>query len=963
MKRIILLSLLVCTLVGCARTKKREFFEEYPAWNMPELAVTSLTVEPERADPSDQVVLHATVSAIGTGDTRSATLIFLVDDREIGRASVDPLMAGAEAELRATWLAEGPGRHLVRVELLLGENAFDVSYADNTRVAVARVSGETDPAPDLEFAEIDFASLQLNPGKSYEIPIKVRNPSYAHIGDIPISFYIDGEQVSSGVIEHLAPGQEQEFQIPWTEVTSGVHTATIRMDLPETFPDSEWKKAKTWHAVVPDATVLCDTVGKDKWVSIGPDKLTNGWAGRMNCIAFHPNPKIMYAGGHGTDGYTPAAPGLWKTMNGGANWYPVGDRLPSMQVFSVAVDQKRPNIVYVASPDGIFKSTDGGVSWDIFAGPQITGNVRELIVRANEDPYSPRVLIYAATEKGLRRYKSDFPLKKTSTVSDWPKIKRGFIRDIAVDPLDMSVVYASVDADALYRTSLGIVAKEEITPGNHDWEKLDQDPDLPTLTNDNFLHLDIFKPNSDILYASVYWPRPDVPFGIYRSLNQGYGWQVVKEYKKGELSEGLYNNYIRVHPTLQDTVYFGGVYLYKLTSVNPPAGEIVWTYLIDKVGVDMKALEFHPSPPRNSTIYYSLGDQGIFHCTWKMADKEHHRGGNTNVKFGTAGDVCEHRNNNLRVTEFYDFDVSASDPDLMIGGTQDTGTVLYEGKPTWRMLDVKNYGDGFYSLINPNSDQIMYAQFQSLESTARSGDGGMSWSDANKGLPEYPKGYMGTGYIAADLRVADGLLATPNVDTFYRTTDGGNTWTSHTMKAGIGSITRVAVNPQDKAWIFGTSKGFIWYETIDGRGSEIFDHPSDAPVTSLAVSPAVSPAFNHYLYAAFAANSPHKVYLIHIDTSSLYGVVKSKPVNIDCGQFPSDLSPRVICGDPYRYYQAYVGTDKGVWRCDLTHFLSLWQPYIDGFPLTTVVDLLIAPDKTLRAATKGRGAWKLVIDP
>lgn len=39
------------------------------------------------------------------------------------------------------------------------------------------------------------------------------------------------------------------------------------------------------------------------------------------------------------------------------------------------------------------------------------------------------------------------------------------------------------------------------------------------------------------------------------------------------------------------------------------------------------------------------------------------------------------------------------------------------------------------------------------------------------------------------------------------------------------------------------------------------------------------------------------------------------------------------------------------------------KPYNDGFPLTTVVGLRVAPDRTLLAATKGRGVWRVLTGP
>lgn len=76
------------------------------------------------------------------------------------------------------------------------------------------------------------------------------------------------------------------------------------------------------------------------------------------------------------------------------------------------------------------------------------------------------------------------------------------------------------------------------------------------------------------------------------------------------------------------------------------------------------------------------------------------------------------------------------------------------------------------------------------------------------------------------------------------------------------------------------------------------------------------------------------------------------------------LYPRVICGDAHRSDVAYVGTEHGVFRWDGTKpMYDSWQPYNDGFPLTTVVDLKVGPNKLLYAGTKGRGAWVVLTGP
>ncbi|MBK8699341.1 MAG: hypothetical protein IPN29_07245 [Saprospiraceae bacterium] len=88
--------------------------------------------------------------------------------------------------------------------------------------------------------------------------------------------------------------------------------------------------------------------------------------GRVDRIAFHPtNPNVIMTG-------TPGG-GIWKTIDGGLNWYNVNNNLPSMGISGIVFAKNNPNIVYaitgcgdgggIALSAGVFKSLDGGESW------------------------------------------------------------------------------------------------------------------------------------------------------------------------------------------------------------------------------------------------------------------------------------------------------------------------------------------------------------------------------------------------------------------------------------------------------------------------------------------------------------------------------------------------------------------------------------------------------------------------
>ncbi|MGC2117629.1 MAG: hypothetical protein WA644_00940, partial [Candidatus Acidiferrales bacterium] len=100
-----------------------------------------------------------------------------------------------------------------------------------------------------------------------------------------------------------------------------------------------------------------------KMRAIGPAIM----GGRIDDIAVaETDPKTIYLGA--------AAGGLWKSTDGGMTWTPLFDDEPNPSIGAVAVAPSNPSIVWVGTGeannrqsaswgDGVFKSTDGGKTW------------------------------------------------------------------------------------------------------------------------------------------------------------------------------------------------------------------------------------------------------------------------------------------------------------------------------------------------------------------------------------------------------------------------------------------------------------------------------------------------------------------------------------------------------------------------------------------------------------------------
>jgi photosystem II stability/assembly factor-like uncharacterized protein len=120
--------------------------------------------------------------------------------------------------------------------------------------------------------------------------------------------------------------------------------------------------------------------------------------------------------------------GVWKTTNGGNTWEPIFDAEPIASIGAIAVAPSDPQIIYVGTGesdmrsdisygDGVYKSTDGGVTWRNI-GLRDSQNIGRILV----DPHDPNTVLVAALGHAFGPNPERGVYRSTDGGATWKKV-------------------------------------------------------------------------------------------------------------------------------------------------------------------------------------------------------------------------------------------------------------------------------------------------------------------------------------------------------------------------------------------------------------------------------------------------------------------------------------------------------------------------------------------------------------
>lgn len=422
-----------------------------------------------------------------------------------------------------------------------------------------------------------------------------------------------------------------------------------------------------------------------KFRSIGPAFT----AGRISDLAVVPNSSTYYI--------AVASGGVWKTTNWGNTYSPIFDNQGSYSIGCITIDPSNPNIVWVgtgennnqrsvAYGDGVYKSEDGGKTWENM-GLKNSEHISKIIVHPNNSN-----IVYVASygplwSKGGERgvYKSEDGGKT------WTEIlsidEHTGIADLVIDPNNPDVLYASAHQRRRHvftyiggGPSSGLHKSEN---GGKTWKKISAG--LPS-SDIGRIGLAISPVNSTIVYAIV--EAANKEGGFYKSTNYGVSWNKMSKYS----TSGNYYQEIVCDPKNENIVYAMDTWLHH----TEDGGKT-----FKKTGEKSKHVDNHCMwIDPNNTKHWLVGCDGGLYETWDAANNWQYKP-------------------NLPITQFYKVSTDNDYPFYNIyGGTQDNNS---QGGPSRTTNNagivnsdwyITNGGDGFESQIDPKNPNIVYAQSQ-----------------------------------------------------------------------------------------------------------------------------------------------------------------------------------------------------------------------------------------------------------
>ncbi len=708
--------------------------------------------------------------------------------------------------------------------------------------------------------------------------------------------------------------------------------------------------------------------------------------GRTRAIMWDPNDpqqKKVWAGG--------VTGGLWYNndiTDANSSWIPVGDFWSCLAIRCITYDPNDPMTFYVGTGepetaiaeyressglgDGIWKSTDGGQTWNKLPSTSGFAYITDIVVK----PDLPTSTIYAGVVSGLyhgihNSQPSDGLFRSADGGATWTQVLPnipGF--SIPFSPSDIAVtadgsrIFVGTRPNVNGDGAATILRSDNGNPGSWTIDESLKDTIMnndPNFNTPGRIVLACAPSDPNVVYALAASGQINPANGfetfwcnhIVRSSDKGITWAKKNiPWDANGQSNFAYLAWhaldIAIDPNNANTVYIGGLDIQKTTN-----GGGYWTRLSDwslmysgggiyYIHADQHIIAYKPG---SSTDILFGSDGGVFYTTSGTLDYPHFM----------------ERNQDFNTLQFYSGAIRPEWGSVeAIGGLQDNGSLYYVGIP-FSPYDMVSGGDGAYCFFDKDEPNFFITSiYYNYYLVFDDGTNVNSIGDySNSGIFVNPADYdsrvnsiyaNGVDFISS---VPDKYLVINNVTSY-----GGYFGTFKSANTGSAVyFSAVKLSPNTPV-----GQETLYLGTVSGKLFKL-THAESSPVTT-EITGANFPIGN--ISSINIGNSDDTL----IVTYSNYGV-PSVWLSYNGGQswmdregnLP-DMPIRWAIFYPGQSRNVLLGTETGVWSTsNINEADVVWSPDVNGMAnvRTDMLDFRNT-DNTVLAATHGRGLYTAVWD-
>ena len=509
-----------------------------------------------------------------------------------------------------------------------------------------------------------------------------------------------------------------------------------------------------------------------------------------------------------------ATGGVFKTTDGGITWKALSNNWPYLQTNTLAMDPKNRLIVYAGTGNaptgsgnaiGLMKTTDGGLHWSNI-GADKDGNGNPLyfagtnVTKIMVDPTNSNLVTVLTTANGFGSNiwnSTDGGTTWTKKVEGFPS-GGGFYDANWVDGVaTKSGTYLAVGSSF---TSTSRFLLYRSLDGGRNWGQLPNAPVAPSASpGATGARLCVSPVNPNTVYLAYAYSDH---ITLFKTVNNGSTWTDISA------DSGLTSGF----PTSEqlNQVWYDYYLACSSRKINNVATDVLYlglknAYQQVQTEGNNTWVNFGNSDGNNASIHYDQHsiafDPTNPNRGWLCNDGGiygFYSNPNTNVN------TFQSLNNGLQIAQFYNTAYHPTDPTIMLGGSQDNGTGASLGDlNSWQM---PTGGDAFSVLINPQNPQTMYSTYV-YGSTSRTDD----------------------------MYVSGRYDITPN--------------TSSNGVGGVAFVTPLAMDPTNPNFVYTAGKKLGRYDATKPRATAWTYFPT-VLTTSEATTLAVSPVDGRRIYVA-----------------------------------------------------------------------------------------------------------------